>query len=472
MFQLPKNSYFQRIDCHDAFIIIAVSFSLLLKHIFGYPNLNITTIIMLSVIFVFSQIIIILDYYEMEINKDWIACLSVILAGLLIGLTKLDLIFGFALAVGVGFRTFMSSVTLRFILPLLAIIMVVLGYLFNISNNLIDFLTPLFSPELALAYPFVLLIVTALTLIEFLNMRETIVLSLDSIEEANERTRERVNNINKLTRFIPSQVWKPIVRDSSSASLFNQRTKLTIFFSDIVNFTQLSDSISADKLAEILNTYMDSMTIVAQNHGAVLDKFIGDGMMCFFGADGKGTVKENALKCVAMALDMRRVMRLLDLEWQKEGFAEGLSIRMGINTGFCHVGNFGTDLRMSYTAIGKEVNMAARLESAANPNEILISQATYEYIGYEYNCKMVNDVSLKGFGVIPVCWKVLEPVTSKMKNAQWVDYNLSGFNLHLNFKDIKEYDYVHIKEVLDHTLEQIEYQQEKKQEEIKNSKRK
>ncbi len=471
MLHLPKNSYFQRIDCHDAFIIIAISFSLLLKHIFDYPNLNIATIIMLSVIFVFSQVIIILDYYEVKANKDWIACVSVILAGLLIGVTKLDLVFSFSLIVGIGMRTLMSSFNLRFLLPLLATVMVVLGYLLNISNNLISFLTPLFTPELSLAYPFILLIVTLLIVIEFLNMRDTIALSLESIEEANNRTKEQVKSINTLTRFIPSQIWQPILRENLPPSLFNKRTKMTIFFSDIVNFTELSDNISADKLMEILNTYMNRMTIIAENHGAVLDKFIGDGMMCFFGADGKGTVKENALKCVAMALDMRREMRALHLEWQKEGFAEGLSIRMGINTGFCHVGNFGTDLRMSYTAIGKEVNMAARLESAAHPNEILISQATYEYIGYEYNCKMVNNVSLKGFGVIPVCWKVLEPVSSKRKDAQWVDYNLTGFNLHLNFKDVKEYDYSHIQEVLGNTLKQLEYQQEKHNEEIKNSKK-
>ncbi len=472
MFQLPQNSYLQRIDCYDAFIIIAVSFSLLLKHLFGYPNLNIITITILAVIFVFSLIIIILDYYEIDSNNDWISCLSILFAGFLIGITKLDLIFSFVLITGVVIRIFMSSINLRFILPLLTIIMIILGYLFNISNNLIDFLAPVFSPELVLAYPFVLSILATLVFIEFLNMRDTIVLSIESVGEANNRAKEYYRNINTLARFIPNQIWKPIVQNNTPASLFNKRTKLTIFFSDIVNFTELSDNISADQLTEILNTYMNRMTKIANHHGAVLDKFIGDGMMCFFGADSKGTVKDNALKCVAMALDMRREMRLLHLEWQKEGFAEGLAIRMGINTGFCHVGNFGTDLRMSYTVIGKEVNMAARLESAAHPNEILISQSTYEYVGYEYNCKMVNDVPLKGFGVIPVCWKLLEPISSQHRNAQWVDYNLTGFNLHLNFKDIKNYDYIHIKEVLDDALEQIKYQQEQQNKELTDNQKK
>ncbi|MBS9779587.1 MAG: adenylate/guanylate cyclase domain-containing protein [Moraxellaceae bacterium] len=461
MFQFSKISYFQRINCHDAFIIMAVSLPLLLKHLFAYPTFNFTTIIILSVIVFLSLIIIILDFFEFENNKDSIACLSVMFAGMLIGITQFDLIFTFVLLIAIFIRIFISTVYLRFILPLLAIIMVVLGYLFNMFNNLIDYLTPIFTRELFFNYVFVLTIFGLLLLLGFWNLRNTLALSLESVEDANNRSREQLRNINTLARFIPNQIWQPIIQENLPASVFNKRTKLTIFFSDIVNFTELSDNISADKLAEILNTYMNRMTMIAKNHGAVLDKFIGDGMMCFFGADGKGTVKDNALKCVAMALDMRREMRLLHLEWQKEGFAEGLAIRMGINTGFCHVGNFGTELRMSYTAIGKEVNMASRLESVAQPNEILISQSTYEYISYEYNCAMVQSIPLKGFGVIPICWKVLEPISSKMRNAQWVDYNLSGFNLHLNFKDVKDYDYSHIKEVLDYTLEQVEYHREK-----------
>lgn len=90
-----------------------------------------------------------------------------------------------------------------------------------------------------------------------------------------------VSVINKLTRFIPPQVWEPIVKSDSPVTVANKRAKLTIMFSDIVGFTELSDSLSADNLADILNTYMHCMTLIANKHGAVLDKFIGDGMVCF-----------------------------------------------------------------------------------------------------------------------------------------------------------------------------------------------
>ncbi|MGO2504756.1 adenylate/guanylate cyclase domain-containing protein [Psychrobacter alimentarius] len=279
-------------------------------------------------------------------------------------------------------------------------------------------------------------------------------------DQAAGRLNTMVSVINKLTRFVPPQIWEPIVRADSPVSVSNKRAKLTIMFSDIVGFTELSDSLSADNLADILNTYMERMTLIANKHGAVLDKFIGDGMVCFFGEPNSRGPRQDALDCVAMAIDMRREMRTLRQKWRLMGF-EGLYIRIGITTGYCHVGNFGSNNRLSYTLIGKEANLAARLESSAGKGMILVSESTYDYICHNYECEHAGAFQLKGFDNKVNAWQVLDPDSNMTHQSKWVDHTLPGFNLHLNFKDIKDYDYPDIMTRLNFALERIEQEKEK-----------
>lgn len=279
-------------------------------------------------------------------------------------------------------------------------------------------------------------------------------------DQAAGRLNTMVSVINKLTRFVPPQIWEPIVRADSPVSVSNKRAKLTIMFSDIVGFTELSDSLSADNLADILNTYMERMTLIANKHGAVLDKFIGDGMVCFFGEPNSRGPRQDALDCVAMAIDMRREMRTLRQKWRLMGF-EGLYIRIGITTGYCHVGNFGSNNRLSYTLIGKEANLAARLESSAGKGMILVSESTYDYICHNYECEHAGVFQLKGFDNKVNAWQVLDPDSNVTHQSKWVDHTLPGFNLHLNFKDIKDYDYQDIMTRLNFALERIEQEKEK-----------
>jgi len=232
-----------------------------------------------------------------------------------------------------------------------------------------------------------------------------------------------------------------------------------MMFSDIVGFTELSDSLSSDNLADILNTYMHSMTSIADKHGAVLDKFIGDGMVCFFGEPNSRGSRQDALDCVAMAIDMRREMRTLRQKWRLMGF-EGLYIRIGITTGYCHVGNFGSNNRLSYTIIGKEANLASRLESCAGKDQILVSESTYDYICHNYECAHVEAFCLKGFDEKVNAWQVFDPNTNTAGQlSKWVDHTLPGFNLHLNFKDMKDNDYQDIRARLNFALERIEQEE-------------
>ncbi|MGE6245843.1 adenylate/guanylate cyclase domain-containing protein [Psychrobacter proteolyticus] len=278
--------------------------------------------------------------------------------------------------------------------------------------------------------------------------------------QAGGRLNTMVSVINKLTRFVPPQIWEPIVRANSTVNVSNKRAKLTIMFSDIVGFTKLSDSLSSDNLADILNTYMHCMTLIADKHGAVLDKFIGDGMVCFFGEPDSQGSRQDALDCVAMAIDMRREMRTLRQKWRLMGF-EGLYIRVGITTGYCHVGNFGSNNRLSYTIIGKEANLASRLESCAGKDQILVSESTYDYICHNYECEHVAAFHLKGFDEKVNAWQVFDPSANTGHLSKWVDHTLPGFNLHLNFKDMKDNDYQDIRARLNFALERVEQEEEK-----------
>lgn len=257
--------------------------------------------------------------------------------------------------------------------------------------------------------------------------------------QSQERLYTMVERANKLTRFLPPQVWQPILKHNQPPYVTNQRRKLTILFSDIVGFTDLSDNISPDHLANILNTYIDRMTQITLKYGATLDKFIGDGMLCFFGDKADSNEQNDALRCVMMSIEMRREMEVLRRHWLTQGF-EGLHIRIGINTGYCYVGNFGSGNRMTYTVIGKEANLAARLEASAKKDQILISENTFNLVNHKFACEGWGEIMLRGLQEPVKVWQVQDPQQSDGKPVQWVDYNLPGFNLHLNLEEIRNYD--------------------------------
>ena len=114
------------------------------------------------------------------------------------------------------------------------------------------------------------------------------------------------------------------------------------------------------------------MSQIALAHGATIDKYVGDAILVFFGDPESRGVEEDAIACVTMALAMRKRMSELQTTWRASGIETPLRCRMGINTGVCTVGNFGSEDRIDYTIIGGgDVNLASRIESACPPNEIV-----------------------------------------------------------------------------------------------------
>ena len=220
---------------------------------------------------------------------------------------------------------------------------------------------------------------------------------MKAVLEDAERKKEETERLSvNLAKYLPPQVHEAIFSGEFDTGITTKRRKLTIFFSDISNFTSTSEGLQPEDLTRYLNEYFSEMTDIALAHGATIDKYIGDAMMVFFGdPDSKGE-QEDARACVKMALKMRDRISDLQDKWQKQGFADPFVIRMGMNTGYCNVGNFGSDQRLTYTIIGSEVNVAQRLEASAQPGGILMSYETYAHAQDLIEVEQLNSISMKG----------------------------------------------------------------------------
>ena len=181
----------------------------------------------------------------------------------------------------------------------------------------------------------------------------------------------------KLAKYLSPQIYKSIFSGQKDVLITTERKKLTIFFSDIENFTGTTERLQPEELTALLNEYLTEMSKIAQAHGATVDKFIGDAILGFFGDPETQGVALDARACVEMAVAMQQRLGQLNNEWRKRGVEQPFRARIGINTGFCNVGNFGSDDRMAYTIIGAEANLAARLQTIAEPNGIVLSYETY-----------------------------------------------------------------------------------------------
>ncbi|NRB41492.1 MAG: adenylate/guanylate cyclase domain-containing protein [Pseudomonadales bacterium] len=191
---------------------------------------------------------------------------------------------------------------------------------------------------------------------------------------------------SKLAKYLSPQIYASIFSGEKDVIIETYKKNLTVFFSDIVGFSKKTEAMELEQLPDWLNQYLDEMAAVAIRYGGTLDKFIGDAVMVFFGDPQTEGEENDAVKCVKMAIEM-----------QKQAKKIGMNIRIGINSGECLVGNFGSDLHMEYTIIGSAVNLAARLESHCEAGEILISQASYRLVKDQIACVKHGGIQVKGF---------------------------------------------------------------------------
>jgi len=144
---------------------------------------------------------------------------------------------------------------------------------------------------------------------------------------------------NRLAKYLSPQVYQSIFSDKIIDGETYKRKNLTVFFSDIASFTDLSDTLEPERLAELINTYLSDMTEIAINNGGTIDKFIGDAIMVFFGDPDSSGEEMDALRCLKMAFEMQEKIKSISRIWSsKKGIPGGLNVRMGIASGYCTVG--------------------------------------------------------------------------------------------------------------------------------------
>jgi class 3 adenylate cyclase len=216
------------------------------------------------------------------------------------------------------------------------------------------------------------------------------------VDRWHDSTEQLVHANDLISRYVAAQVAEQIRLGRYDLVDRHERRKLTLFFSDIRGFTEFAEEVEPEDLSRVLNEYLAEMTAIAEQHGATIDKFVGDAIMIFFGAPVATDDRDHALRAVRMAIEMQRRIGQLRERWRKEGVREPFLVRMGINTGVVSVGNFGSRGRLDYTAIGRQVNLAARLQVSCEPGSILLSHSTWVLVQDEIACVPKGEISVKG----------------------------------------------------------------------------
>jgi class 3 adenylate cyclase len=251
-------------------------------------------------------------------------------------------------------------------------------------------------------------------------------------------------------------VYDSIFHGRTDGTIHTKRKKLTIFFSDIKDFTSTTERLQPEELTALLNQYFTEMSRIALKHGGTLDKFVGDAILVFFGdPDSKG-VAMDAQACLRMAVEMQERLRELNVTWQRAGLEEPLQVRMGINTGFCDVGNFGSSDRMDYTVIGAEANLAARLQTAAEPGSIVVSYETYALVQGIAAAHPLAPIRVKGISrdVVPY---VIDRLLDHADNGKSVfSEHGDGLDFYLDLGKLSDAEFERLHGVLRDATEALE----------------
>ena len=254
-------------------------------------------------------------------------------------------------------------------------------------------------------------------------------------------TKDKEEILKKLSKYFSPQVYNSIFSGKLDVTINTSRKDLTVFFSDIKSFTTITEKLEPEVLTKLITNYLTAMTDIAIEYGGTVDKYIGDAIMIFFGDPNSNGKKDDAIACVSMALKMKKALTSLRRSWRLTGLSESLNVRMGIHTDVCTVGNFGSLDRLDYTVLGNGVNLASRLESLANSNEILISENTYNLVKKDIDCDYFDEIKVKGKSHSIKTFQVVGNKNKKMKKTK-IETSKDGFKLKIDKEKIKNIDEV------------------------------
>jgi adenylate cyclase len=259
----------------------------------------------------------------------------------------------------------------------------------------------------------------------------------------------------KLSRYLSPQIYASIFSGERDVIIHTERKKLTIFFSDIKDFTATTERLQPEELARLLNEYLTEMSAIALKWGGTIDKFIGDAMLVFFGDPETQGVAEDAKAAVRMAVEMQSRLVELNVAWRARGIEHPFRARMGINTGFVNVGNFGSIDRMDYTIIGGEANLAARLETSAEPGGIVLSYETYAVVRDIVAAHQQPPMRVKGINRDVVPYVVDGLLDASGQTVRVVNVHARGLDLYLDPSQLSADDAERLRGILREALDSL-----------------
>lgn len=213
------------------------------------------------------------------------------------------------------------------------------------------------------------------------------------LQASEARIREEEAIRRDLRRYLPAELVNRVVRREQDMGLGGARREISVMFADVVAFTPIADSLPAEDTVGLLNELFTILTEIVFRHGGTVDKFIGDSVMAIWGAPEAQA--DHAERAISAAEDMMRWLEAGNEGWRRK-FGVTVELAIGINSGAAVVGNVGSETRMQYTAIGDVVNVAARLEAIARPQQILVTQATKHAAGDGFSYALVGPKQLVG----------------------------------------------------------------------------
>jgi class 3 adenylate cyclase len=318
---------------------------------------------------------------------------------------------------------------------------------------------PIAANLFSFKYLFAYFLLTAIAGIIFIALQRRQASVIQGMNRELETANEFLASLSmKISRYLSPQIYKSIFSGQKDVTIHTERKKLTIFFSDIKDFTATTERLQPELITNLLNEYFTEMSTIALQHGGTVDKFVGDAMLVFFGDPETKGEAEDARACLHMATEMQRRLAELNAKWRNAGIENPFRVRMGINTGFCNVGNFGSADRMDYTIIGAEANLAARLQSIAEPGHIVISYETFALVRGMMVAHALPPITMKGISREIIPYTVEGLLDEKGNQVAIISEHMTGMDFYLDPTMIETGSTEHIRSVLKQALAALERQ--------------
>ena len=261
--------------------------------------------------------------------------------------------------------------------------------------------------------------------------------SLEEIADIEDALALMKDGLGSFSKFVPKALVRSLIESGVEAKLGGERRELSIMFTDIKNFTSISEGMDSDNLMNHLSDYLSALSGIILSHGGTIDKYIGDAIMSFWGAPEEDP--RQVINACQAALACSRRLKILNETWVAAGKVP-FPTRFGLHYGDVIVGNVGSDDRMNYTVIGDSVNLASRLEGANKiyETEIIISESVYAEIREDYLCRPLDIVAVKGREQGVRIYELIAKLSddpdfgSTLEEREWCQMTQHAFQAYLN----------------------------------------